>query len=90
LRYQYLEELVADREKAVFSLREELEKVTNCMFISTWTRGMNFLECFQYAQWSKELAENNIPAGMDEFLVEMGMAQAGQIGSEALDVKPNI
>jgi hypothetical protein len=51
---------------------------------------MNFLQCFQYAQWSKELAENNIPAGMDEFLVEMGMAQAGQIGSEALDVKPNI
>ncbi|KAF4524408.1 hypothetical protein B566_EDAN009324 [Ephemera danica] len=26
LRYQYLEELVADREKAVFALREELEK----------------------------------------------------------------
>lgn len=28
LRYQYLEELVADREKAVFALRKELEKVT--------------------------------------------------------------
>lgn len=28
LRYQYLEELVADREKAVFSLRHELEKVS--------------------------------------------------------------
>lgn len=27
LRYQYLEELVADREKAVLSLRAELEKV---------------------------------------------------------------
>jgi hypothetical protein len=27
LRYQYLEELVADREKAVFALRKELEKV---------------------------------------------------------------
>ncbi|XP_018334685.1 cAMP-responsive element-binding protein-like 2, partial [Agrilus planipennis] len=26
LRYQYLEELVADREKAVFALRNELEK----------------------------------------------------------------
>ncbi|XP_026464097.1 cAMP-responsive element-binding protein-like 2 [Ctenocephalides felis] len=26
LRYQYLEELVADREKAVFALRKELEK----------------------------------------------------------------
>lgn len=27
LRYQYLEELVTDREKAVFALRKELEKV---------------------------------------------------------------
>lgn len=27
LRYQYLEELVADREKAVLSLRVEIEKV---------------------------------------------------------------
>lgn len=27
LRYQYLEELVTDREKAVLSLRVELEKV---------------------------------------------------------------
>ncbi|XP_060529391.1 REPTOR-binding partner [Cylas formicarius] len=26
LRYQYLEELVADREKAVFALKKELEK----------------------------------------------------------------
>lgn len=28
LRYQYLEELVADREKAVIELRRELEKYT--------------------------------------------------------------
>lgn len=28
LRYQYLEELVASREKAVFSLKEELEMVS--------------------------------------------------------------
>ncbi|XP_014281131.1 REPTOR-binding partner isoform X2 [Halyomorpha halys] len=28
LRYQYLEELVADREKAVFALRKELEKIS--------------------------------------------------------------
>lgn len=27
LRYQYLEELVADREAAVFALRKELDKV---------------------------------------------------------------
>lgn len=27
LRYQYLEELVADREKAVLSLRVEIERV---------------------------------------------------------------
>lgn len=27
LRYQYLEELVTDREKAVLALRKELEKV---------------------------------------------------------------
>lgn len=29
LRYQYLEELVTDREKAVLALRKELEKVTH-------------------------------------------------------------
>ena len=29
LRYQYLEELVTDREKAVLELRRELEKVNN-------------------------------------------------------------
>nr|CAH7769387.1 unnamed protein product [Callosobruchus chinensis] len=28
LRYQYLEELVVDREKAVFALRKEIEQVT--------------------------------------------------------------
>ena len=28
LRYQYLEELVADREKAVLALRAELERVS--------------------------------------------------------------
>ncbi|XP_020807195.1 cAMP-responsive element-binding protein-like 2 isoform X2 [Drosophila serrata] len=31
LRYQYLEELVADREKAVVALRAELERVVNTM-----------------------------------------------------------
>lgn len=33
LRYQYLEELVADREKAVLSLRVELEKVSQTKWI---------------------------------------------------------
>ncbi|CAB3364470.1 Hypothetical predicted protein [Cloeon dipterum] len=66
LRYQYLEELVADREKAVFALREELEK---------------------YSQMSKELAQNNIPQGMDDLLAEMGMTQAG---NEAFDSKPSV
>lgn len=32
LRYQYLEELVTDREKAVFALRQELEKVNMSIF----------------------------------------------------------
>ncbi|TDG38652.1 hypothetical protein AWZ03_014926 [Drosophila navojoa] len=31
LRYQYLEELVADREKAVIALRAELERVVHAM-----------------------------------------------------------
>ncbi|XP_065334064.1 REPTOR-binding partner isoform X2 [Cloeon dipterum] len=66
LRYQYLEELVADREKAVFALREELEK---------------------YSQMSKELAQNNIPQGMDDLLAEMGMTQAG---NDAFDSKPSV
>lgn len=35
LRYQYLEELVADREKAVLALRKELDKVPK-MFILEW------------------------------------------------------
>lgn len=35
LRYQYLEELVADREKAVLSLRVEIEKVGS--FVLTMT-----------------------------------------------------
>lgn len=34
LRYQYLEELVADREKAVFALRKELERVRAHYFLS--------------------------------------------------------
>lgn len=35
LRYQYLEELVADREKAVLSLRLELERV-NIIYIAIY------------------------------------------------------
>ena len=31
LTYRYLEELVADRENAVFALRKELEKVLSCL-----------------------------------------------------------
>ncbi|CAH1393796.1 unnamed protein product [Nezara viridula] len=36
LRYQYLEELVADREKAVFALRKELEKKFHYTKMSGW------------------------------------------------------
>lgn len=37
LRYQYLEELVSDREKAVISLRGELEKVCHSHLFSVIT-----------------------------------------------------
>lgn len=33
LRYQYLEELVTDREKAVLALRKELEKVSSIFLL---------------------------------------------------------
>ncbi|CAH2234557.1 jg23958 [Pararge aegeria aegeria] len=36
LRYQYLEELVADRERSVLSLRKELEKVSLTLFANTY------------------------------------------------------
>lgn len=41
LRYQYLEELVADREKAVLSLRAELEKVKVEMWRATGRPAIN-------------------------------------------------
>ncbi|XP_059490073.1 REPTOR-binding partner isoform X2 [Neocloeon triangulifer] len=69
LRYQYLEELVADREKAVFALREELEK---------------------YSQWSKELAQNNVPQGMEDLLAEMGMSHVTNGANESFDIKPSV
>ncbi|KAK9497510.1 hypothetical protein O3M35_004215 [Rhynocoris fuscipes] len=57
LRYQYLEELVNDREKAVFALRKELEKVSYL---------------FQYRCWNKEIDEGRVPDGFEVLLEEFG------------------
>lgn len=45
LRYQYLEELVADREKAVLVLRKELEKVCNSLRSSYFFKWRQNLYC---------------------------------------------
>lgn len=70
LRYQYLEELVADRERAVLSLRAEIEKVTKIYFYpNVW-----IIKIFiaQYRQFAAELDAGRFPEGMREILEEVG------------------
>lgn len=51
LRYQYLEELVTDREKAVLELRRELEKVNN-LFANVYQVRFLIGFCFNYSSTS--------------------------------------
>lgn len=77
LRYQYLEELVTDREKAVLSLRVELEKVSVPFgWGRKYQRFTYIFFCgvvtFQYRQFAQELDAGRFPEGMQEVLEEVG------------------
>ena len=49
LRYQYLEELVSTREKAVFSLREELDAVGIYWYIYLCASSYIFIHIYVYS-----------------------------------------
>lgn len=70
LRYQYLEELVADREKAVLSLRAELEKVNRATKWGNHVFNLNL--SFQYRQFASELDAGRFPDEMQAILEEVG------------------
>lgn len=72
MRYQYLEELVTDREKAVFALRAELERVQISIDKLMYNYSFN-LVLFQYKQWSAELDAGRLPEGFQALLEELGM-----------------
>lgn len=73
LRYQYLEELVADREKAVLTLRVELEKVKYLFFFFGQEIFLkSFSHTFQYRQYAAELDAGRFPEGMQAVLEEVG------------------
>ena len=74
LRYQYLEELVTDREKAVLELRRELEKVNNLVADSYQISYWLFL-LFQYQFWAQEIDCGRFPEDAAAVLEEFGIVK---------------